>query len=134
VQYHQKYLEKGGRFNSPQSAAKNCNDPIRSVSARTERGESLPLHTNRAFAYAYVCALLQDIALCVSLLLISSYCAGGLHDVLVTGATARASYVEIRNHAAAAQPHRALSRSQAHTSEKNSYIHSLGMHLGHVIT
>ena len=28
-QYHQQYLEKGGRFNRPQSAAKSCNDPIR---------------------------------------------------------------------------------------------------------
>lgn len=27
--YHQQYLEKGGRFGSPQSAAKGCNDPIR---------------------------------------------------------------------------------------------------------
>eukprot|EP00898_Chlorokybus_atmophyticus_P007988 jgi/Chlat1/8190/Chrsp76S07627 len=27
--YHQQYLEKGGRFNRPQSAAKGCNDPIR---------------------------------------------------------------------------------------------------------
>mmetsp|Transcript_9844 Transcript_9844/g.18526 ORF Transcript_9844/g.18526 Transcript_9844/m.18526 type:complete len:287 (-) Transcript_9844:223-1083(-) len=27
--YHQQYLEKGGRFNSPQSAAKGCNDTIR---------------------------------------------------------------------------------------------------------
>lgn len=27
--YHQQYLEKGGRFNRPQSAAKNCDDPIR---------------------------------------------------------------------------------------------------------
>ena len=26
---HQQYLEKGGRFNRPQSAAKRCNDPIR---------------------------------------------------------------------------------------------------------
>lgn len=28
-EYHQKYLSKGGRFGSPQSAAKGCNDPIR---------------------------------------------------------------------------------------------------------
>jgi peptide-methionine (S)-S-oxide reductase len=28
-EYHQQYLEKGGRFNRPQSAAKNCSDPIR---------------------------------------------------------------------------------------------------------
>jgi peptide-methionine (S)-S-oxide reductase len=28
-EYHQQYLEKGGRFNSPQSAAKGCSDPIR---------------------------------------------------------------------------------------------------------
>lgn len=28
-QYHQQYLEKGGRFNRPQSAAKGCTDPIR---------------------------------------------------------------------------------------------------------
>eukprot|EP00197_Chlamydomonas_leiostraca_P002169 CAMPEP_0202858286 /NCGR_PEP_ID=MMETSP1391-20130828/884_1 /ASSEMBLY_ACC=CAM_ASM_000867 /TAXON_ID=1034604 /ORGANISM="Chlamydomonas leiostraca, Strain SAG 11-49" /LENGTH=205 /DNA_ID=CAMNT_0049537189 /DNA_START=166 /DNA_END=783 /DNA_ORIENTATION=- len=27
--YHQQYLEKGGRFNRPQSAAKGCADPIR---------------------------------------------------------------------------------------------------------
>lgn len=27
--YHQQYLEKGGRFNSPQSAAKGCTDTIR---------------------------------------------------------------------------------------------------------
>jgi len=27
--YHQRYLEKGGRFGSPQSAAKNCTDEIR---------------------------------------------------------------------------------------------------------
>eukprot|EP00899_Mesostigma_viride_P001987 jgi/Mesvir1/1178/Mv17675-RA.1 len=27
--YHQQYLAKGGRFNRPQSAAKNCTDPIR---------------------------------------------------------------------------------------------------------
>lgn len=27
--YHQQYLEKGGRFERPQSAAKECNDPIR---------------------------------------------------------------------------------------------------------
>jgi len=27
--YHQQYLEKGGRFNSPQSAEKNCSDTIR---------------------------------------------------------------------------------------------------------
>ena len=26
---HQQYLEKGGRFEKPQSAAKGCNDPIR---------------------------------------------------------------------------------------------------------
>ncbi|XP_022988866.1 peptide methionine sulfoxide reductase A3-like [Cucurbita maxima] len=28
-EYHQQYLEKGGRFGSKQSAAKGCNDPIR---------------------------------------------------------------------------------------------------------
>lgn len=28
-EYHQQYLEKGGRFGRPQSAAKNCSDPIR---------------------------------------------------------------------------------------------------------
>eukprot|EP00210_Caulerpa_lentillifera_P001825 g1755.t1 len=28
-EYHQQYLEKGGRFNRPQSAAKGCKDPIR---------------------------------------------------------------------------------------------------------
>lgn len=28
-QYHQQYLEKGGRFGRPQSAAKGCTDPIR---------------------------------------------------------------------------------------------------------
>jgi len=27
--YHQQYLEKGGRFGAPQSAAKGCKDPIR---------------------------------------------------------------------------------------------------------
>lgn len=27
--YHQKYLEKGGRFGRGQSAAKGCTDPIR---------------------------------------------------------------------------------------------------------
>ena len=27
--YHQQYLEKGGRFNSPQSAEKGCTDTIR---------------------------------------------------------------------------------------------------------
>jgi len=27
--YHQQYLEKGGRFGRKQSAAKGCNDPIR---------------------------------------------------------------------------------------------------------
>lgn len=27
--YHQQYLERGGRFGSPQSASKGCNDPIR---------------------------------------------------------------------------------------------------------
>lgn len=27
--YHQQYLEKGGRFGKPQSAAKNCTDPVR---------------------------------------------------------------------------------------------------------
>lgn len=27
--YHQQYLEKGGRFGQPQSAAKSCSDPIR---------------------------------------------------------------------------------------------------------
>ena len=27
--YHQQYLEKGGRFNSPQSAEKGCEDTIR---------------------------------------------------------------------------------------------------------
>ena len=27
--YHQQYLEKGGRFNSPQSAEKGCKDTIR---------------------------------------------------------------------------------------------------------
>jgi peptide-methionine (S)-S-oxide reductase len=27
--YHQQYLEKGGRFGRPQSAAKNCTDPVR---------------------------------------------------------------------------------------------------------
>src|SRR6056297_242957 len=28
-EYHQKYLEKGGRFSAGQSAAKGCTDPIR---------------------------------------------------------------------------------------------------------
>lgn len=28
-QYHQQYLEKGGRFGLKQSAGKGCNDPIR---------------------------------------------------------------------------------------------------------
>ena len=28
-EYHQQYLEKGGRFGFGQSAAKGCNDPIR---------------------------------------------------------------------------------------------------------
>lgn len=28
-EYHQQYLEKGGRFGFKQSAAKGCNDPIR---------------------------------------------------------------------------------------------------------
>ncbi|XP_020230564.1 peptide methionine sulfoxide reductase [Cajanus cajan] len=28
-EYHQQYLEKGGRFGSKQSASKGCNDPIR---------------------------------------------------------------------------------------------------------
>lgn len=28
-EYHQKYLAKGGRFNSPQSAEKGCTDTIR---------------------------------------------------------------------------------------------------------
>ena len=28
-EYHQQYLAKGGRFGKPQSAKKNCNDPIR---------------------------------------------------------------------------------------------------------
>ena len=28
-EYHQQYLEKGGRFNSPQSAEKGCTDTIR---------------------------------------------------------------------------------------------------------
>jgi peptide-methionine (S)-S-oxide reductase len=28
-EYHQKYLEKGGRNGRGQSAAKGCNDPIR---------------------------------------------------------------------------------------------------------
>ena len=27
--YHQQYLEKGGRFGDKQSTAKGCNDPIR---------------------------------------------------------------------------------------------------------
>ena len=27
--YHQQYLSRGGRFGSPQSAAKGCKDPIR---------------------------------------------------------------------------------------------------------
>lgn len=28
-EYHQQYLENGGRFEKPQSAAKGCTDPIR---------------------------------------------------------------------------------------------------------
>ena len=32
-EYHQKYLEKGGRFGMGQSAAKGCNDPIRCYGA-----------------------------------------------------------------------------------------------------
>lgn len=28
-EYHQQFLEKGGRYGSKQSAAKGCNDPIR---------------------------------------------------------------------------------------------------------
>jgi peptide-methionine (S)-S-oxide reductase len=28
-EYHQQYLERGGRFGRPQSAAKGCNDPVR---------------------------------------------------------------------------------------------------------
>ena len=28
-EYHQRYLERGGRFGQPQSAAKRCDDPIR---------------------------------------------------------------------------------------------------------
>lgn len=28
-EYHQQYLEKGGRFGRKQCAAKGCNDPIR---------------------------------------------------------------------------------------------------------
>ena len=28
-EYHQRYLERGGRFGRAQSAAKRCDDPIR---------------------------------------------------------------------------------------------------------